>query len=364
MLIDLAKHLSERMLPQPILQKLKNTVKRYRNRSDDPSKELRACHLSDLFVTSDGGVYPCCMAASRPDLRIAEIADPKLIAKIKAFKSKYCSCRQYVLRDAQPLELPAYKRLNLELSLACQASCSMCCVGSDEWTGTYDLYSKLERLVAYCQPSIELLVQGGEVLSQKQSVAWLAKLKEAHPSIRFGLVTNGCFPVGTTKVVEGLFYRATVSMVGFQPETYERIMGLKLERTQAFVRQLITDGKTSVFLKYLTTPLSIHEVALFVEWAIEVGPKMIQVIDSGFHGYVKMDTCDRFWAKTLEKTGIRLRRTLVEKSSILREKRIPILIDRASCQQFGISEAFLNEFALNDIVRAAELYPDEELLAF
>ena len=68
--------------------------------------------------------------------------------------------------------------------------CVMCCVNAPDWRGQYDYYSQLEELIKQTQPE-EILVQGGEVLIQKQSIEWLTQVKQDFPDIKISLVTNG-----------------------------------------------------------------------------------------------------------------------------------------------------------------------------
>lgn len=360
------KRLLKRLRPvvrSVVAPAISNPVERSLRRKADQGKEILPCHYNELFVNSKGDVFPCCKVWSRDDLRIGNVTDEKILDKVRSFDPHYCSCDPFVLRKARRDDEPAYKRLNLELSLLCQATCAMCCVGSPGWRGEYDLYADLRKLVAACQPSIELLVQGGEVLVQKESIKWLEEIRKEFPAIRIALVTNGSFGPEMADTVEDLFYRTTVSMVGFQPETYERIMGLRVERTKKFSERLIRGGKTKVFLKYLTTPINLHEVSLFLQWAIDAGPRMVQVIDSGLEQYIERETFDRYWDKILERTGRQTRRLLVARKEALRAGKQLILIDGASMEYLGISREFLAREGLEESVQPAELYPDQNLVA-
>jgi pyruvate-formate lyase-activating enzyme len=114
----------------------------------------------------------------------------------------------------------------------------MCCVGSPSWNGTYDYYDKLTEIVSWHPPRM-LLAQGGEVLVQKKTMDWLENVKKKYPDMLIGLVTNGNVGLNVIEKVEQLFNYIWISFVGFQAETYRKIMGLELPITVKFAEEIV-----------------------------------------------------------------------------------------------------------------------------
>jgi len=84
-------------------------------------------------------------------MKIGHIDDPGILEKIRRFNAA-CCCERYELEPAAPGEAPAYDFLNIELSLVCQGTCAMCCVGAPDWQGRYDYYDSLTRMVEQLRP--------------------------------------------------------------------------------------------------------------------------------------------------------------------------------------------------------------------
>lgn len=305
----------------------------------------RICHFHELFVRSNGDVFPCCQTWERQSMRIGHVGDADIAEKISRF-SGFCSCDRFRLKRGGRGDERKYSLLNIELSLLCQGQCAMCGVNSPGWQGEYDLYRQLDALVDVTQPA-EILVQGGEVLVQKRSVEWLKALKSRHPSLKISLVTNGCVPEETADAVDGLFSRVTVSFVGFQRETYRRIMGLDIDRTFVFVDRLLRMKETKVYLKYLVTPINVHETPLFLQWAIEQAPARIAVSDATMQSYIR-HTPDDYWRKIFDRTGADARRVLVDNLAAIKEGNIILSLDQMSRTLLGIGEEFIRK---NDLSR-------------
>jgi len=309
---------------------------------------LRPCHYRELFINHDGYVYPCCLVWSREHMRIGHIDDPDLFEKIKVF-SEYCHCERYKLRPISGEDLPTYELLNIEVSLLCQGKCAMCGVNAPEWRGKYDYYGSLSRLLEKINPA-RIMIQGGEVLIQKEALEWIEKEKCLHPAIRWWLVTNGNVGEEMAVICRKLFHDITVSIVGFQPETYRVIMGLAVERVKSFVVVLIKQGGVRVALKYLVTPLSLHESGLFFEWAVGTGAASIYFSDSAMTQYVRMDTSDKYWSKIVERTSGELKNLLIKERLRLEEQGSVVEFESSLAKLFNLDEMFITKHGLEKIV--------------
>jgi MoaA/NifB/PqqE/SkfB family radical SAM enzyme len=308
----------------------------------------RPCHYRELFVASNGEVYPCCLTWNNPALRIGHITDPDLEQRLLSFDGS-CRCSGFTLRKGKPSDEREYK-LNVETGLACNGRCAMCCVNAPSSHSPYLYYGELDRLIETLPAINHMVVQGGEVLIQKKTMEWLRALSLRRPEIPLALITNGNVEADMVPFVESLFFNVLVSVYGFQDETYRRITRMELEKTLRFAENLVRCGKTTVHLKYLVTPLNLHELPLFLRWAIALGPETISVIDSNTALYINRATPDRYWDLVIGRTGGEVRRVLSGESDRLKASGTVLLLDALSREMFGLDQGFVEEEGLADTV--------------
>ena len=306
-----------------------------------------ACHFKEMFVNTQGEVYPCCQVWGINTMKIGRIDDVDIQKKLERFNA-YCGCSRARFRKLLPSDSMKVKLVIAELSLACQASCAMCCVDSPSWHGKYDNYESLAKFIDLCRPE-NLMVQGGEVLIQKESIKWLYGLKSRYPELKIILVTNGNVSLDMLEMLENLFSAVTISIVGFEPETYKKIMGLDINKTIAFAEELIKRNKTKTWLKYLTTPLNLHETNLFLKWAIKAAPERIVIADADTRRYIN-DTKDMFWSKIIERTSHDIKSELISARTDLINKRTTIAFDQLAKELFEIDENFVKSNELGSVV--------------
>lgn len=308
----------------------------------------RPCHYRELFVASNGEVYPCCLTWNNPALRIGHITDPDLEQRLLSFDGS-CRCSGFTLRKGKPSDEREYK-LNVETGLACNGRCAMCCVNAPSSHSPYLYYGELDRLIETLPAINHMVVQGGEVLIQKKTMEWLRALSLRRPEIPLALITNGNVEADMVPFVESLFFNVLVSVYGFQDETYRRITRMGLEKTLRFAGDLVRRGKTTVHLKYLVTPLNLHELPLFLRWAVALGPETISVIDSNTALYINRNTPDRYWDLVIGRTGGEVRRVLSGESDRLKASGTVLLLDALSREMFGLDQGFVEEAGLADTV--------------
>jgi hypothetical protein len=142
-------------------------------------------------------------------------------------------------------------------------------------------------------------------------------------------------------LVESLFFNVLVSVYGFQDETYRRITCMELAKTRSFAEELVRRKKSTVHLKYLVTPLNLHELPLFLRWAASLGPETISVIDSNSAAYINRATPDRYWDLVIERTGDEVRKELAVAARALLGTGTVVLIDALSREMFGLDEGFI-----------------------
>lgn len=311
-------------------------------RSDAPRTP---CHMQQLFISHQGDLYPCCATGMSSYHRIGHVSDADIDDKLRDYATA-CTCVRARLRPSEPGERLIY--LNIETSLACNARCAMCSVRAPEWEGDYDLYPHLDAFIDRHLPG-ELLIQGGEVLVQKPTMAWMAGLRERHPDLQIALVTHGSWPASRLEPVEALFDRVKISFVGFQPQTIKAIMGLDFQRTCDFVEALVERGRTTVQVKFLLSPITVHEVGLFLDWAVATGVDRISIHDSATGDYIRRDTEDRFFDKVFRRASEELQRKLIAHRDELTRTNVEVEFDEAGAELLGITREFANR---HDILMA------------
>jgi len=311
------------------------------------------CHYRELFIRNTGDVYPCCMVWNKKDLRIGHVSDPDILDKIKTFVTPSCRCDKAILRQPRAGERIGLDFLNIEFSLACNATCAMCCVNAPDWRGKYDLYDGLQRIIDQITengPIREIYVQGGEVLVQKKSLQFLERLKNKFPSTKFSVVTNGSVPEQMRARALEIFDHFTVSIYAFQEETYARLCEVSLASVLETCARIAETPKKSLFVKYLSTPISIHEVGLYLTWASALAPRNIQVVNGGIDGYVK-PTEDNYWKKIFHRTAIEVKKSLVSLNrGRLRARPTTISFDKFHSDAFQITPEFLERYDLNGLI--------------
>jgi pyruvate-formate lyase-activating enzyme len=312
-----------------------------------------ACHYRELFIRHTGEVFPCCMVWNRSPLRIGHVGDADILEKIERFIAPPCQCDKAVLRGAANGEKISIDFLNIEFSLACNATCAMCCVAAPDWHGDYDHYDNIRKLIdrlSESEPIREIYVQGGEVLIQKRAFDFLEGVKRSYPSTRFSIVTNGNAPENMQTRALDFFDHFTVSLYAFQAETYLRTSEIDMERTVTFCERISRDEKKSLFLKFLSTPINVHEVNLYLSWAMALAPRNIQVVNSGIESYVQ-STGDDFWKKIFHRTGAEVKKSLISADlRRMRERRTTVSFDQFHSTVFHITSDFIEEFGLSGIV--------------
>jgi Radical SAM superfamily len=312
------------------------------------SAPKEACHLKGLFVRHDGIAFPCCRVGYVEDFAIGHIEDPMFFELLQQYQ-RYCVCGGRRLRKALTGEKSDFAVLNIEVSLACQGKCAMCCVEAPDWQGKYDLYQALSILVEKLAPR-EIYVQGGEVLIQRKSLDWLAGIREKHCDIKIILITNGNVEPEMLDEVERLFARVMISFPGFQEATYRSITSMDVRRTIAFAEALFERGKVPVYPKYLITPLNVHETSLFLDWALRFSPEQIDIAESDVYQYIRLDTLHAYWSRIIARAAKDVQSLLIDNANRLQQGNTRISCDSRSMSLLGLDKEFLRNNGLQEQV--------------
>jgi pyruvate-formate lyase-activating enzyme len=300
----------------------------------------RPCHARELFIRSDGGVYPCCLVWQRKHMRIGHIGDPDIMEKIARFQ-EYCCCDRSKLRPMHSSESLDYELLYIELSLVCQGKCALCCVNAPDCREKYDYYPLLTKLINTLKPE-RIFVQGGEVLIQKESLEWIDGIRKLHPDIPIWLGTNGSVGIKMVPEVERLFARVYISFMAFNADSYSVITGMDLEMTKRFAEEVGRRKRVSLVLKYVITPSSIHEAATFIEWAISICPDFILVAESGITDYIRWETSDHYWEKIVDRSAAAVRNVLLRTAASAQKSGTKIEFYSRAATMLGIDAEVLS----------------------
>jgi len=223
-------------------------------------------------------------------------------------------------------------------------------VKAPEWRGSYNYYDSLTRLVNRCNPK-EILVQGGEVLIQKKSMDWISDIKNSNPNLRISLVTNGNVNQDITNRASEIFERVTISFPGFQPESYNIITGMDVNKSKQFAKHLLECG-VDVHLKFLLTPINIHESTSFLNWAISLNPQRIVFSDSYVNSYINKETSDLYWEKIFSRNAEKFKNYILLNKEKIENGHTIICFDNESLmRRFEIDEEFVRKNQLSKKIR-------------
>lgn len=313
------------------------------------AKETAPCQLRQLFVSHNGDLFPCCRKWGDKKFKIANLNDNDICEKVLSYDVK-CECEGFAFKKIEDTKNFTFTGINIEFSLDCNAVCAMCCVKAPGWSGKYDYYQNLKKFIQWAKPNA-LSVQGGEVLFQPKAMAWLREIKEEYPDIKLHIVSNGSFSTKIIPEVEYLFDSMTLSVVGFEKHTYKTIMGLDLDTTKRFAEELIKGQKLKLSLKYLCTPINIHQMGLFFDWALEAGPDSIQIVDADVKSYMVFDTFDSYWMKIFARTGKDLKNRLTKQKEKFEKSGIKLSISLSIKRLIGLDDKFLSDPAYKNIIK-------------
>jgi len=320
---------------------------------DEPKLETMACHLVRLWIRHNGDLH-CCYRWAYESMKIAHITDDDVLDSIRSFYGS-CSCEKYILRAAAPGEELQIQELVVELSLACQGDCAFCCVKPHGRVAAYKYYPALTKMIDLLKPKL-IVVQGGEVLIQKDALEWVAQIRDRHPEMAISLITNGNRSLDMVEVVERLFDEVTVSTYGFEPATYERVSEMKLEKVVRFCDELARRRRLPFVLKFVVSPLSFFEADVFLDWAIDKEPTFIFFEDADTALYLNMEMPGGFWQKISDRTGRKVVSMLLKKKDKLLSSDTTIHFSHQSQEILGLNADRTEPLKANGLDEKLRLY--------
>lgn len=320
--------------------------------SSDPQtsplgKRVRPCHYQDLFVRHDGDLFPCCLTRDNERFKIGNIRDEDITDRLAGYDIGQCQCPEWafnsIFRPAGPEDRVDIAMLNVELSLFCNSACAMCCVHSPQYTKDFgkpdaSTHEGILRLFARFKPH-GAYFQGGEVLVQPEAFGLVEAIRKQSPEMPIALITNANVPQCSIERAAELYDSFCIGFYGFQPHTYKTVTGLDIQRAKRSVRWLTERDRKKVCLKYLSTAVSFHEAPLFLEWALDVKPQSIMLVDADTQNYVRyakpegevrfgntsFPLNDLYWDKIFTRTKKRIDTILETNSAYIRDNGISVI---------------------------------------
>jgi len=307
----------------------------------EKSRKLVSCHFREPFVSHTGEIFPCCRVWGNPNKKIGHISDHDIINKMKVFDIN-CQCDEAKLKKWEGENV---RTIFFETSLSCNASCAMCCVHAPSWRGKYDLYDALTQFITQLNPH-EISVQGGECLAQPKTLQWLDVIRRKNSDIKIILITNGNASEAVYEQVKRIFTSIYISIVGFQDATYKKIMNIDFAKTKSFIKMIGANTTISLHLKYLITPINIHEIDLFFDWAAEQKCNSIYLGQASQLADIRFGGSIPFWETIIDRAGDSLRASLKRHAASLSRRNCAVYCSRFVVDYLKITPKFAAKIGL------------------
>ncbi len=311
------------------------------------SKSERVCQFYKLSIRKDGDVFPCCLGL--PSSRLGNIFDEDIFNKIETANID-CECSLYKTRPILSEDKMDLKRLHIMFSHECQARCICCKQQKEKMPREKEHLEKILEIIKRYNPRY-ITVLGGEVLIQAKTLDWIENIKQEYPDIIFDIVTNLCVNEKTIKRAEKIFDEITVSILGFTPYTYSKIMGLDFNVTMRNYEYLLKNTNIKMRPKYLLMPANIYEAPLFFEWALNHKSEKIYL-----HNIREFEQCcnlkDEYWVKTFEQVEYEMKKLLEKyKEHIISQNRHFISFHPINAKMLKIDDDYIKANGFKDIIK-------------
>ncbi len=329
------------------------------------------CHYHRLFVRHDGNIFPCCRLIGLESHKIAHLSDPDILEKFQAYDIGQCACLGWRFRkaSASDWDAPRLGAANFEMSLNCQSQCAMCIVRSPFYSREAREYpaanfEALTRLASILKLPV-IAIQGGEVLIQEETMAFLETFRRDNPDVHLGLITNGNLPLAKAEVVARIFNSAMVSFYGFTDTTYNTVTRMNLSRTKDFSLRLLELMPGQVKLKLLSTPASFQEIPSFLQWAFAQKAPDAYVVDAESLSYVRYDPAlvrdldfakarqapisDIYWHAMFSRSIDATKKVLLAHRAALAARETGVSFEGEIFGLFGLDQAYVAEQGLEGV---------------
>ncbi|MBQ3310517.1 hypothetical protein IJG72_00415 [bacterium] len=305
-------------------------------------KTVRVCHYHKLKICYNGDVYPCCITP--PYTRIGNIFDADIYEKIKNAKI-LCECSLYKSIEPTKDDKINLKYIHYETSNTCQASCVCCYQSKEPMPNEKEHLARLMEIIDYYKPE-NIFAIGGEILVQEDAFNMLFDLHKKYPNMGIGTITNLCVGEQRLKQAEQIFDKITVSMLGFNKQSYKIHMNLDFDKVMNNFMTLYNNKKVELSPKFLTMPSNIVELPEFLKWALTLDVNKIYLHNVGSFNQ-EADWNSKNWQNILCRIEKQIKGLLEDnKGLIVSKNRHFISIHPFLAQKLNITEEYIKSTGL------------------
>jgi len=228
------------------------------------------CHKSCLFTDSFGDVYPCCKPYDF--IRIGNVKDEDIYSKIVNYGVENgCSCSIANLVPMSEREISdGIEKIAIELSGECNANCTYCYERTlATYKKPYHYYNELQEMILNLKPR-KIIIFGGEFFFQENSMNLIRNVKTVLKDLVVDVPTNGMVPKEKYTYFDEYINLVEVTFPAFSESNYKVLMGRNTDISMAkdFCTYVSSKREKGLLLKYLLSPISVGELADFLEWAL------------------------------------------------------------------------------------------------
>lgn len=308
--------------------------------ANDKSNKKRCCHFEELYVDRYGYLYPCCKTFLHDP--IGHISESDIVNKWNNYSpTKECICGKGKLSKGT-WNSSSQGIITFELSSACNANCSYCFQNDENKGEAYKYYTELYDFINMANID-KVIFSGGEILTQKEAILFIEKLKQEKPSTWIHLKSNGFHSASKAGLVNSIFDSINVTLNGFSTATCKTIMKADFLTIKTFCETLANGKKVSVGLKYLCSPANIIELPDFLRWCCDLELDRVIVPTARVYN-AKPDLYDEwndssfsginmaFWREILLRVGSDCKDSI----ETLQRKKISFRIDKELSNLLGL----------------------------
>ena len=117
-------------------------------------------------------------------------------------------------------------------------------------------------------------------------------------------------------------------------------MNIDFNKTKEFIKMVIQETDIPVKLKYLITPLNMHEAPIFLDWAVTQRSNAIELVDAAPLNYIKLGMEIPFWETIIARTGHSLREALKKNADALNNLCCTVGCSAFTRDYLGINQEF------------------------
>lgn len=324
-----------------------------REKDYDNENATLFCPRYFLYINSFGDVYPCCHQIL--SMRIGNVCDYDIYEKIINYKPNFrCKC-SYIEFDNNEDHNLSFLNINLELAGECNGSCVYCFQKNlPTFKKSISIYKNLEKLLHRLKPQ-NMMVFGGEIGVQKKTIELLQRIKSDY-NTTLNVATNGNINNSLREAFNNMFESIQVTFNGFCANTVKMLSGLDFHEQTKFCEQAINSHPVSV--KFIITPLSLLELPLFLQWALDK-PFQHVIIDAAFEpsknysvdndwGVSMLSTMVGFyWDDIFVKMSKEVKSILMEKAESIVQNNIVIMFSNEVEKRLEIDMTFYDEIKIS-----------------